>query len=1155
MNVKLTTFLAVMAAFAVTEAGAAVSSRSYVQRGLAAQYDGIDNAGRGAHDASAKVWKDLTGNGNDGACDSALSWSADGWSVSTNCKPVTVPAPGLARTLGTGTFTIQFACTPSIDNKRQAFFSQYNYTSAYGGLGLEHNSGGNKTGKLRYYKFMSVSGNTLNDQLDYLTGATIPAGAFTSASVAMSPTTQKCWLNGTLADTRTGSLKAISSSCTSVIGGEPQAGSSRTGGDYTAGYGITFQGEYNAFRVYDRTLTEDEAKVNAAVDAIRFNGASPGDFALGGGWSFDGSGDLCVEVTASASGDGSVSGSATVKQYGTATLIATPASGAVFKRWTGDTDAISSGSVFDATVTVTATEPSTLMAVFMTPTSGLNASSYVRRGLVANFDGIDNAGTGSHDSSAATWTDLTGNGNDATVGANASWNGTDGWTSSTDGKPMTIPAGNGSATTVAGTTAKKVFTAQFTVKPSRHNARQSFFGQWDRKGVCIEHNSGDSGKPGYIRAFYNFLSGTTGDDKFSSVLVTSGEWAAMSLVSDTAQQTVWKNGETSQTIVKSLSGTLTNICASVIGGDNTRDNMGYRGTYNAFRLYNRLLSENEVKVNAVLDDRRFNNGAKGLALPAGWSFDANGTLMVDVSATATTGGMVSYRGGAAAASASDTVNHDGSTIVSFAAIPDAGYVFDRWSGDTDLIASGSILTPEITLDPDRAISLVANFCRNGDADDGKVFDLSFSGDATTDGMTFSTTEATETQGYVTEDVTLPVLPTVTNANVSCLYLPQPTNVDGTGTYRQMAVSDKPAVTGEVATVFVRFRWDGPVLPTVANYPDVLLNGYTSWSAMGRGFIVRLFSAANSTDAYPGFVFPQCVVDGNSTDIENVSESGVVKPGEWIDLFASVYPSPTNPEYSNADIWYCRVPAWNSDGYFPASAVGHRHYGDILRIPRMDTISTTLQFGTEPSVYAGVSSDASKSKVFRGAIAAAKGWNRMLSENEMWTVMADIGGLQSFTDLTTSASCTYTTDYLNTDYFKEGRNGTQTSFLGGDDPAAHRWRALTQACKSNTLLWDAPKDVAPMPVVYSTKIANVASGKTQPIHLEVNGTKVWPVDTDSKEVAKGEEIKVEIGAEYTYSGLNELKWVYDTVETSNWMIFDHHKLKLVTPANPFVMVVR
>ena len=141
--------------------------------------------------------------------------------------------------------------------------------------------------------------------------------------------------------------------------------------------------------------------------------------------------------------------------------------------------------------------------------------------------------------------------------------------------------------------------------------------------------------------------------------------------------------------------------------------------------------------------------------------------------------------------------------------------------------------------------------------------------------------------------------------------------------------------------------------------------------------------------------------------------------------------------------------------------------------------------------------------------------------------------------------------LDTDYFREGRNGTQTSFLGGNDTAAHRWRAMTTTYNSNTLLWNAPKDTDPMPVIYSTKIKNVKGSNTHPVHLEVNGATVW----SSEGVSIGDEIKVEIGAEHTYPGLNELRWVYDTATASNWLIFDHHKIKLVTPANPFVITIQ
>ena len=35
---------------------------SYVQDGLVAQWDGIDNAGTGTHDPAATTWKELKGN-------------------------------------------------------------------------------------------------------------------------------------------------------------------------------------------------------------------------------------------------------------------------------------------------------------------------------------------------------------------------------------------------------------------------------------------------------------------------------------------------------------------------------------------------------------------------------------------------------------------------------------------------------------------------------------------------------------------------------------------------------------------------------------------------------------------------------------------------------------------------------------------------------------------------------------------------------------------------------------------------------------------------------------------------------------------------------------------------------------------------------------
>ena len=46
-------------------AGGDISAKSYVQDGLIAMWDGIENAGWGAHDANATTWVDLSGNGYD----------------------------------------------------------------------------------------------------------------------------------------------------------------------------------------------------------------------------------------------------------------------------------------------------------------------------------------------------------------------------------------------------------------------------------------------------------------------------------------------------------------------------------------------------------------------------------------------------------------------------------------------------------------------------------------------------------------------------------------------------------------------------------------------------------------------------------------------------------------------------------------------------------------------------------------------------------------------------------------------------------------------------------------------------------------------------------------------------------------------------------
>lgn len=54
------------------------SWKSYVQDGLMLHYDGINNTGNG-HSEDAEVWKDLSGNGNDGTLNGTNYLEASGW--------------------------------------------------------------------------------------------------------------------------------------------------------------------------------------------------------------------------------------------------------------------------------------------------------------------------------------------------------------------------------------------------------------------------------------------------------------------------------------------------------------------------------------------------------------------------------------------------------------------------------------------------------------------------------------------------------------------------------------------------------------------------------------------------------------------------------------------------------------------------------------------------------------------------------------------------------------------------------------------------------------------------------------------------------------------------------------------------------------------
>ena len=247
-----------------------------------------------------------------------------------------------------------------------------------------------------------------------------------SATLALTaaPTERGLWkdgVRGTFTDNTRSADRILyrNTTCDSVIGGD----SAREGNSQ-----FPFIGTCNAFRLYNRVLTTEELAVNTAVDAVRFRGATPATLTLPAGWAFDAQGNLLKTVTVSAIGgtvclgDGAPAAFAStniVQDASSVTLTFTAAAdaGYEFVDWEGDTDAIVSSDGME--VTVDCSGAVSLYAVFRS-TSDISPTftaqgQYATNGLVAWFDGYENAGFGQHSTAATTWKDLSGNGNDASV--------------------------------------------------------------------------------------------------------------------------------------------------------------------------------------------------------------------------------------------------------------------------------------------------------------------------------------------------------------------------------------------------------------------------------------------------------------------------------------------------------------------------------------------------------------------------------------------------------------------------------------------------------------------------------------------------------------------------------------------------------------------
>ena len=94
MKKRMAIFAAIAALAMGTAHATTYTSASYVQDGLIAQWDGIDNVGTGTHDPTATVWKDLAGH-NDLTLTNSAAWRRG------ICFSMNTRSDGLAAAYGT----------------------------------------------------------------------------------------------------------------------------------------------------------------------------------------------------------------------------------------------------------------------------------------------------------------------------------------------------------------------------------------------------------------------------------------------------------------------------------------------------------------------------------------------------------------------------------------------------------------------------------------------------------------------------------------------------------------------------------------------------------------------------------------------------------------------------------------------------------------------------------------------------------------------------------------------------------------------------------------------------------------------------------------------------------------------------------------------
>lgn len=235
------------------------TAKDYVQDGLVAMWDGIENAGWGVHDTNATVWKDLVG-GYDLTVPPSLVWMDSGLSFDGKYSAYNLDIPHSA-------IGLVWTCECVYVIKEQGV----NYKGLFGGRLNTGGGGWRQVYGLNYWSSMRGGWSMGNGASNDITIADHPS----LSNLTILDRTNYLVLgqkNDKKLMAGTDGVISVEKQITDVVNATHKGFMLGRGYDTPVGevQQRSLKSDIHTFRLYNRTLSASEIAANYAVDKVRF---------------------------------------------------------------------------------------------------------------------------------------------------------------------------------------------------------------------------------------------------------------------------------------------------------------------------------------------------------------------------------------------------------------------------------------------------------------------------------------------------------------------------------------------------------------------------------------------------------------------------------------------------------------------------------------------------------------------------------------------------------------------------------------------------------------------------------------------------------------------------------------------------------------------